>query len=35
MPKFYGATRWAPRLILLQMLCMQVRCVTSATACSF
>lgn len=26
MPKFYGAARWAPKLILLQMLCMQVRC---------
>ncbi|KAE8899690.1 hypothetical protein PF005_g6198 [Phytophthora fragariae] len=23
MPKFYGAGRWAPKLILLQMLCMQ------------
>lgn len=28
MPKFYGAARWAPKLILLQMLCMQVRCLS-------
>lgn len=25
MAKFYGSARWAPKLILLQILCMQVR----------